>query len=127
MAQLTRYTNDGHRFDIDGIMDVGYNIEVTVIPAKGYKFVQWMNDNDNITEIDRDESNHRRFDIYIEECGITLSALFAEDTVSDECNFNEIYVELNNMICNNGTETYSDNDTISCDKIDELLKNIICN
>jgi hypothetical protein len=33
MDKIIRYTNAGHRFEIDGILEPGYTITITVIEA----------------------------------------------------------------------------------------------
>lgn len=75
MSKIIRYTKTGHCFEIEGCMDAGYTIIVTVKPKDGYKFVQWLNcDAHELTEHDPD--GYQRFELDIKECGYSFAALF---------------------------------------------------
>lgn len=76
IMSIIKQTNEGHKFIIDGYVAPDNIINITVIPLDGYEFVSWLSNTHNITEIDKDDDNNRRFSYYIDECGVTLSALF---------------------------------------------------
>lgn len=69
----TRYCQAGHRFDIEGEMEPGNTIQVTVTPADGYTFQGWS---------DGESENPRT--ITIEECGVTYTARFTGGSPSPD-------------------------------------------
>ena len=87
MDKIIRYTNDGHRFEIDGILDVGYTITITVIPNDGYEFIKWLTNESKFTLIDPDENGNKRFTLTIDECGVVFSGLFQPVEIDNETNY----------------------------------------
>lgn len=87
MGKNIRYTNDGHRFEIDGILDVGYTITITVIPNHGYEFITWLTHPEKFIEIEKDENNNKRFTLTIDECGVVFSGLFQPVEIDNETNY----------------------------------------
>lgn len=63
---VTRYCQAGHKFVIDGEMEVGKTITVTATPAEGYTFVSWDDGSTSPTRT-----------ITIESCGVTYTAKFS--------------------------------------------------
>lgn len=87
MDKIIRYTNDGHRFEIDGILDVGYTITITVIPNDGHEFITWLTHPEKFIEIEKDENNNKRFTLTIDECGVVFSGLFQPVEIDNETNY----------------------------------------
>lgn len=133
MSKIIRYTNSGHRFEIEGILEAGYSVIVTVIPANGYEFVQWLTGLPNITEIDPDDEGHRRFSIYIDECGLSFASLFHPAPIPPEptpetCDKSAIYNVLVQILYGKdvaGEMPWDSSEDISCDAIDSELDSIL--
>lgn len=87
MNKIIRYTNAGHRFEIDGILEPGYTITITVIPNDGYEFISWLTHPEMFIPIENDENNNKRFNLTIEECGVVFSGLFQPIEMDDETKY----------------------------------------
>lgn len=122
MSEIIRYTKSGHKFVIDGVLEPGQTITVTVIPADGYKFDEWVSGDDNIESIEPDKEGHSRFSIYIEECGLSFAATFSE---IDLCDKERIYKELIEILGDTSEPKWDSAEEIDCDLIDEILEEIL--
>lgn len=123
METITKVTSSGHKFIIDGVIDVGNVIVITVIPNIGYVFKEWLNNLEFIEEIDPEPNNcYRRFNLKIDNCGLSFLAKF--EPSDENCDKKQIFRLINNIICD--VEDNYEVSCINCSTILETIEEIIC-
>lgn len=105
----TIYSPTGHKFIVDGEIQDGNIVTITVEPLTGYELVEWFDGDTNYT---------RELQI---SCGKIYQTKFK---LIEDCNKNEIYSDLNDILGEENGQ-YETTEDISCEQIMNELTKII--